>query len=120
MAKTIFNPENKDSLTYGECLEPAMKITDPEDAKQYFEAYVEWQSRHMDGASGKHTPEEVCKINIGYFAGYYGDDTRQRVEKLFSCVHPIFGGIQENGPPTTKEIIELGKTGVTNKFPQPK
>lgn len=37
-----FNPENKQELTYGECLEPAMKITDPEDAKQYKEAYIKF------------------------------------------------------------------------------
>jgi hypothetical protein len=33
---TKFNPENKEALTYGECLDPAMKITDEADAKQYF------------------------------------------------------------------------------------
>lgn len=32
---TKFNPENKATLTYGECLDPAMKITDTKDAQQY-------------------------------------------------------------------------------------
>ena len=37
---TKFNPENKESLTTGETLGPAMEITDPEDAKQYLTEYV--------------------------------------------------------------------------------
>ena len=42
---TKFNPEGKEKLTYGEALSPAMEITDPEDAKQYFDAYVEFQKQ---------------------------------------------------------------------------
>ena len=32
---TKFNPENKDVLTYGECLKPAMEIETKEDAEQF-------------------------------------------------------------------------------------
>ena len=39
---TIFNPENKDILTYGECLGPAMSITDQADADQYYDTYVNY------------------------------------------------------------------------------
>lgn len=88
---TRFNPENKDSLTYAESLGPAMRITDPEDAKQYFDAYVDFTTAHFEDATGSHTPEEVCKINLGYYSGYYDRETQERVEKLFITNHPIFG-----------------------------
>lgn len=90
---TKFNPENKKTLTYGECLDPAMKITDKEDAEQYFKAYVEFQKLNMEEATGKHSAEEICKKNIGYFAGYYNEETRRRVESLFDCSHPVFGSV---------------------------
>jgi hypothetical protein len=67
---TKFNPENKDTLSYEECLGPAIEITTQEDADQYLKDYVAWQTKHFDDASGQHTPEEVCKINLGYYAGY--------------------------------------------------
>ena len=72
----------------------AMKITEPEDAKQYFEALVE----NCVKISGKSREEciSIQKSNLGYFAGYYTDDTRERVERLFDCEHPFFGKITEN------------------------
>lgn len=90
---TKFNPENKDSLTYAESLGPAMRITDPEDAKQYFNDYVAFTASNFEDASGKFTPEEVCRINLGYYAGYFDRETKERVEKLFIAPHPVFGSI---------------------------
>jgi hypothetical protein len=90
---TQFNPENKKTLNYGECLGPAMAITDQDDANQYLKAYIEFTAANFDDATGKYTPEEVCKINLGYYAGYYGLDVQERVEKLFVTSHPIFGPI---------------------------
>lgn len=104
---TKFNPENKSVLTYGECLEPAMNITDEADAKQYFEAYLAFQQKNMQEADGKHTAEEICKINLGYFAGYYDNETQKRVDILFNTQHPIFG----SAIPTPAEAFECGKTG---------
>ena len=45
---TKFNPENKKSLTYGECLDPAMNITDSEDAKQYKADYIGFIQKELD------------------------------------------------------------------------
>lgn len=90
---TQFNPENKDSLTYGELLDPAMSITDQADADQYFAAMLKYQTEHMQDASGNHTPEQVCRINLGYYAGYFGIDVQERVQRLFLAPHPTFGAI---------------------------
>lgn len=112
---TKFNPENKSSLTYGECLGPAMEITDEDDAKQYFKDYVAFIQRALDVESSERgeTAEEVARINLGYYAGYYSNDTRERVERLFACAHPVFGKIATNGAPTAEEAFEAGRNMAT-------
>jgi len=91
---TKFNPEGKASLTNGECLHPAMKITDADDAAQYLRDYVAFIQGFLDKKPRQDgmTAEQIAKTNLGYFAGYYDDETRERVELLFACKHPIFGG----------------------------
>ena len=106
---TKFNPENKEVLTYGEALYPAMEITDPEDAKQYKEAYIAYIQKFLDAGERDDdmTAEEIVNINLGYFAGYYDTETRIRVEKLFNTKHPIFGKAEE-GIPTPEEAFNAG------------
>lgn len=119
---TKFNPKGKKRLTYGEVLKPAMEITDPEDAKQYFNTYVEFvlcelkndktkyrQSEAIDiDAMLRKEAEDICKSNLGYFAGYYDNETRKRVEELFLCEHPVFGSYKENSVPTPEEAFNAG------------
>jgi len=105
-----FNPEKKDTLTYGECLDPAMKIIEQEDADQYLKGYIAFVQKELDKnprADGM-TAEQIAKSNLGYFAGYYDDETRLRVEKFFMCFHPIFGKA-ESGVPTSEEAFEAGR-----------
>lgn len=107
---TKFNPNKKKNLTYGECLGPAMEITDQDDADQYLRDYV----AHIQSALDKEprgdamTAEQIAATNLGYFAGYYDNETRERVERLFKCSHPVFGSIKTKGAPTAKEALELG------------
>jgi hypothetical protein len=96
----------KDKLTFGEALEPAMKIDNKEDAKIYLDAYV--ASIMKDGKSQKEATE-IAKSNLGYFAGYYSAETREQVERLFDCAHPIFGKIAVKGQLTPEEAFEMGK-----------
>lgn len=108
---TKFNPDNKEILTYGEALGPAMKITDPEDAKQYLKEYVAYQEIMLikEPRNDGMTAEQMCKINLGYYAGYYDNETRARVERLFNCSHPIFGSIETNGQPSTEKALSKGQ-----------
>ncbi len=46
--------------------------------------------------------------NLGYFAGYYDSETRERVERLFKCSHPVFGAIAACGQPSVKEAWAAG------------
>ena len=105
-----FNPENKKGLTYGECLRPAMEITDKTEAKQYLADYVAFIQKTLDKEprDDNMTAEQIAKANLGYFAGYYDDETRKRVESLFCCSHPIFGNIAKTGPISPKEAFEKG------------
>ena len=112
---TKFNPEGKEVLTYGECLHPAMKITDQADADQYFKDYVAFTQKWLDREPRKDnmTAEQICRANLGYFAGYYDHETSLRIGRLYSCSHPIFGNAT-SGQPTSKEARAAGeKTGST-------
>jgi len=102
---TIFNPENKETLTYGECLDSAMKITEQYDADQYLRNYIKFIEKNKEPNTNS---IQIAKSNLGYYAGYYDNETRERVEKLFICKHPIFGSIAENGVPTPEEAFNLG------------
>ena len=90
-----FNPEGKETLTYGECLRPACeKIKTREEAAQYFKDYVAFIQKAIDkeGKEGKGKDAvAIAKSNLGYFAGYYDGETMERVNRLFDTSHPIFG-----------------------------
>ena len=96
------------NATVGEAYGKAMELTDPNEAREYFEALVE---RHMEARPDhdRSEAERIERSNLGYYAGYYDNETRQRVEALFSCAHPFFGAIAEKGAPTPEEAFEIGK-----------
>jgi len=94
-------------ITNGELLGPAMKMTDPEEAKEYLAALIERGVKHFG-----QTPEEsesIQKENLGYYSGYYDTATMVRVHKLFSCAHPFFGEVKsQEDLPSPKEAFEMG------------
>jgi hypothetical protein len=98
-----------DKITYGDKYGPAMEITDQAAADAYFELCVEHCMRF-----GRFRPEaeSIERQNLGYYAGYYDSETRERVERLFRCAHPVFGSITANGPPTTEQAPDDGETRV--------
>lgn len=84
-----------------------MEIRYIADAEQYLKDYVNYQQKMLDKEPREDdkTALEICKINLGYFAGYYDHETRDRVEKLFQCSHPVYGSIKEKGAPTPTEAF---------------
>jgi hypothetical protein len=119
-----FNPNNKDSLTYGEIGDPAMSITDPVEAKKYLDDYTDWLVPRLDkkereailkiASEGGNIDvdqmmrlkaEEIARHNLGYWSGYYSHEIRDRFHKVFDVDHPIFG----RKFPTAKEAFEMGK-----------
>jgi hypothetical protein len=93
-------------ITLGEKYGPAMEITEQAKADAYFDECVQ----HMMTRRGcdREEAEKIERSNIGYYAGYYSHETRERVERLFLCAHPIFGSIEENGAPTTDQAFAAG------------
>lgn len=95
-------------MTIGEKYEPAMKIEDQAEADRYFEFLV----GHTMGArptTDRALAESIERQNLGYFAGYYDHATRERVEHLFNCAHPVFGSIAEKGLPSADEALSMLK-----------
>lgn len=96
----------KTNMTIGERYGPAMEITEQTEADAYFEKLVQ---HHMDKwGIARDEAEAVERKNLGYYAGYYSAETRARVERLFSCSHPVFGEIKRNGTPHTLRARALG------------
>jgi hypothetical protein len=93
-------------ITIGEKYGPAMEIQDQVSADAYFERLVQHGMRFH---ATREKAEEVERANLGYFAGYYSEDTRSRVERLFRCAHPIFGSIADHGAPTMEEALGKGQ-----------
>ena len=84
---------------------PAMEITDQEAADAYFEACIQ---HTMGWGKSREEAEAKERANLGYYAGYYDAETRERVERLFRCAHPVFGAIAEKGQPIAEEALKLG------------
>lgn len=93
-------------ITIGKKYDPAMKIMDQDLADAYFEECV---LHTMTFGRTRQEAESIERQNLGYYAGYFDDETRARVERLFKCAHPIFGSIAANGNPSPKQAFELGK-----------
>lgn len=91
-------------------LESAMKITDEEDAKQYLKEYIKYIQDAIDNDPQRigENAEEIAKSNLGYYAGYYSNIVRERVERLFVCKHPFFGSIAK-GEVSSEDAFKMGE-----------
>jgi len=95
-----------DKITIGEKYDPAMQISTQAEADAYFELCVEHTMRLRPCERAE--AESIERQNLGYYAGYCSNGTRERVERLFKCEHPIFGAIATKGAPTPEEAFEAG------------
>lgn len=95
-------------MTWREKYDPAMAIMDQAEADAYFERLVEHCLRLNLPGMTRWQAEERERHNLGYWTGYYDNETRARVERLFHCAHPIFGPIERFGNPTFDEAVQAG------------
>lgn len=102
--------------TYGDKYRPAMAITTQSEADEYFEKLVQ---HLMSCGWDRIGAEGVERENLAYYAGYYSDETRERVERLFHGRHPVFGSIAENGSLTPEAAFTAGYQHA-RYFPSPK
>lgn len=94
------------NIAIGEKYGPAMAFTTQAEADSCFEQLVE---HTMSFGKSREEAESIERQNLGYYAGYYDHETRERVERLYGCKHPIFGAIAERGQPTAAEAFEAGQ-----------
>lgn len=97
----------KRKITIGEKYGPAMEITDQAAADAYFGECVEHCMIFHDKTRSE--AETIERANLGYYAGYYSNETRARVERLFKCAHPVFGAIADKGAPTPEQAFAMGE-----------
>ena len=103
--------------TIGERYGQAMEVTTQQDADRIFAELVA-SARAANPTLTLEAASDMERQNLGYFAGYYNDETRARVERLFRCAHPVFGPIA-NGKPTPEEAFQMGvDAGKHGTFPQ--
>jgi hypothetical protein len=97
-------------ITIGAKYGPAMEIAEQAEADAYFERCVLHTLLYWDGEGPvtREKAEALERTNLGYYAGYYGTETRARVERLFKCAHPYFGTIAENGTPSPETAFNIG------------
>jgi hypothetical protein len=95
-----------EKITIAQKYNPAMLVTTQEEADAYFELCVEHAMRL--GKKSRAAAEELERKNLGYYAGYFDNATRARVERLFRCEHPFFGAIAKYGPPTPEQALAMG------------
>lgn len=93
--------------TWGDRYGRAMEMKTKADADEYFERLVQSHLKVAPERSREEV-EELERNNLGYFAGYYSAEVRERIERLFKCEHPIFGSIAKNGQPTAEEALLMG------------
>lgn len=93
-------------ISIGDKYSPAMTMTEQATADAYFEECV---AHTMSFGRTRAEAEAVERGNLGYYAGYYDDATRARVERLFHCAHPFFGSLAVNGQPTVDEALSAGR-----------
>lgn len=103
-----------EKLTIGEKYDPAMKITDQTEADAYFQLCVDHSMTYH--CKTRTEAEALERANLGYYAGYGSAETRERVERLFQCAHPVFGSIAKVGAPTSEEALQAGQDLAAGKL----
>jgi hypothetical protein len=90
-------------------LEEMIKVTTQEEADRCLKEYVD----ELMAETGKkrRAAKKIAKTNIGYYAGYYDDETIRRIWRLYRTRHPVFG----RSFPTPVEAFNLGRKWAKKK-----
>jgi hypothetical protein len=89
---------------YTNMYEEAINATDQKRADCYFNALVSYLMART-GQSGPSAVQQV-QNDLGYYAGYFTQAVRLRVEKLYGARHPYLGTAEKNLTP--EEIYQIG------------
>jgi hypothetical protein len=95
---------------YGLAVDLAMQ-KDKTEAHEWFEAIV---ARIIeDTLYSESEATDIAQRNIGYWAGYYGEEERRAVADVYGAMHPIFGN---DFNPSAAKAFEAGKRVAYGEF----
>ena len=89
--------------TWGALLGPTAKVETENEASEYFAAML--KSHMISFNEGEDEAASKCRSNIGYFSGYFDQETMCKVQRLFRAAHPVFG----TAIPKAQEAFDEGK-----------
>lgn len=96
-----------DKLTIGESYGPAMHITSQEEAREYLRALVDRHVR-LNPDRSREGAIHIELLNLGYYAGYFDQETRARVLRLFGARHPYLD-VDATDEEAFRVGLELGR-----------
>lgn len=77
------------SLTYRDLLAPAMEVQTKRGAQLFMREYIAHLMRCYK--QDRKRALYIARTNVGYYSGYYSQETMSRVRRLYGFGHPIFG-----------------------------
>lgn len=86
--------EIQTNISLKETYDFAVKVTDQRLADATFEALVDFRAPEHPNDT-RETVEKLIRNDLAYYAGYYDQETRKRVEEMYGCEHPYFGKAAE-------------------------
>lgn len=95
----------------GDIFNLARSMKDPKERQIFITEYCAFiiETHKKDGQTITiDDARDILKSNLGYFAGYYGDDVRKEIEEMYGAEHPVFGSIIKEGPPSTTTAFYAG------------
>ena len=92
--------------TIGDLYGPAMEVQTKEEAEAYFKRLIEHYVRHWNKSIDEAT--SIVKQSLGYFAGYYDQETIERTQRLYGTVHPVFGDAETIKRISGKQVFLMG------------
>lgn len=95
----------------GEIFALARSMKDPKERTIFIQEYcaVIVAAHAKDGKTiTRNEALDVLRSNLGYMAGYYGNDVRKEIEEMYGAEHPVFGSIVKDGPPTPTTAFYAG------------
>ena len=81
------------------------------ESNEFRKAYINYILKDAPDINTLEEAEKRMISNLGYYAGYYGDDVRKLINKYYMAVHPIFGN---NYNVTPEEAYKCGQQDLSN------
>jgi hypothetical protein len=105
--------------THQEQFEAAMQCSTKEEADEWMSDEIQYYLDNFPEVAGPDEAATTIMANLGYMAGYYGQEAQQqKIYDLFGATHPVFGTPVKPWPTPDeafKKGYELGEYMRTHK-----